>query len=70
MTQHSPSEWELGELLDYVKGGGVQTGLKIAGVTRYVPARPMKNLDTLSERARLAWEVFMGRADALYWPGQ
>jgi hypothetical protein len=67
---HSPSEWELSALLDYAQFGGVQAGIKIAGMTQYVPARPMKNLDTLPERLRLAWAVFTGKADALFWPGQ
>ena len=70
MTNHSPSSWELPSLLDYVKSGECQCGVKIAGVTMYVPARPMKNLDTLPERLRLAWLVFKGEADALFWPGQ
>lgn len=67
---HAPSEWELASLLDYAKSGECQAGVKIAGLTQYVPARPMKNLDTLAERMRLAWAVFTGRADALFWPGQ
>ena len=67
---HSPSEWDLSSLLDYARLGECQAGVRIAGITQYVPARPMKNLDTLPERARLAWAVFTGKADALFWPGQ
>jgi hypothetical protein len=67
---HSPSEWELPALLDYVREGECQAGIEIAGTTQWVPARPMKNLDTLFERIRLARAVFTGKADALFWPGQ
>lgn len=66
----SPSEWELPALLDYLRKGEVEVGIKIAGLTQYAPARPSKNLDTLPERIRLAWSVFTGRADVLFWPGQ
>ena len=65
----SPSEWELSELLDYCKSGTCQMGLEVGGIIQYVPARPMKTLDTIPERLRLAWAVFKGRADVLYWPG-
>jgi hypothetical protein len=34
---------------------------------KWVPARPL-GLDTLANRIRLAWLVFMGKADALIWP--
>ena len=62
MTQHSPSAWDLSSLLDYCKDGECQAGVKIAGILQYVPARPMKNLDTLPERLRLAWAVFQKAA--------
>lgn len=32
-----------------------------------IPARPL-GFDTLGNRVRMAWAVFTGRADALYWP--
>ena len=35
----------------------------------YVPSRGL-GLCTGVSRLLLAWEVFRGRADALYWPGQ
>lgn len=69
-NHHSPSDWEVGSLVDYALHGGCQAGIDIGGVVEWVPARPMKNLDTLPERLRLAWAVFTGRADALFWPGQ
>ena len=65
----SPSEWELGSLIDYALHGGSQARIETNGITQWVPARPSKNLDTLPERARLAWAVFKGQADALFWPG-
>ncbi len=67
---HSPSEWDLPSLIDYCEHGECQAQINIGGVRQYVPARPMKNLDTFSERLRLAWAVFRGEADALFWPGQ
>lgn len=67
---HSPSEWELAELIDYARSAECQAAIRVAGIVQYVPARPMKNIDSLRERARLAWAVFKGEADALYWPGQ
>ena len=70
VVMYAPSEWDLPELLDYVKHGGCQAGVVIAGITQYVPARPQKNLDTFWERLRLARLVFRGEADALLWPGQ
>lgn len=34
-----------------------------------IPARPL-GPTWLSHRWRLAWDVWMGRADALYWPAR
>jgi len=65
---HAPSEWGLSALLDYVKNGGCETGIEIGGLTIWVPARPM-GFYSLRERFRLAWSVFKGEADALFWPG-
>ena len=70
MKRYSPSEWELGALIDYAKNGECQAGIESPAGTQWVPARPMKNLDTLPERFRLALAVFTGKADALFWPGQ
>ena len=36
---------------------------------RWQPARPI-SFPTLLQRLRLAWWVFIGRADALTWPNQ
>ncbi len=33
----------------------------------WVPARPVSNPLSLKERLKLAWDVFSGKADALYW---
>lgn len=35
----------------------------------YVPAR-MMGYDSIPRRLKLAWDVFRGKADALYWKGQ
>lgn len=37
--------------------------------TGYEPARPISG-PSIPERIRLAWAVFVGRYDALTWPGQ
>ena len=34
----------------------------------YVPARPLNAMGGLSDRLRVAWMVFTGRADAFTWP--
>lgn len=64
----APSSWELPSLLDHCKTGP-QIGIKEMGMTRYMPARP-EGFFSLPSRAKLAWAVFCGRADALFWPGQ
>ena len=35
---------------------------------QWLPARPL-GLDTLSNRFKLAWQVFVGKCDAVKWPG-
>lgn len=59
----APNLWRLQALVDDVNRGEVQT--EIWG--QWVPARPM-GLDSLRERLRLAWGVFVGRYDAVQWP--
>lgn len=68
MMDKAPSKWELPRLLDEVKTGP-QCGIKLAGMTVYSPARP-EGFFSIYSRIRLAWDVFKGNADALYWPGQ
>lgn len=65
MLNQAPYEWTIRELLKaskegphcQVKGGG------------YELARPY-GMFSLRSRLRLAWAVFTGRADALFWPFQ
>ena len=66
----SPSSWDLAGLLDYAKSRECECEIDIGGIRSWVPARPMKNLNTFWERLRLARAVFRGDADALFWPGQ
>lgn len=65
--KHSPNKWELPALLDYVKHGGCEVGVTIAGMTRWSPARP-EGFFSIVWRIRLALAVFKGEADALFWP--
>lgn len=37
---------------------------------RWVPCRPLNYMGGLRWRLRLAWRVFVGRADVLQWEGQ
>lgn len=48
-----------------------ETAIKIGNdnILVYAPARP-RDAPTLRQRIRRAWDVFCGRADVLYWPGQ
>jgi len=39
------------------------------GRTAWVRARPL-TFTRFSKRVKMAFDVFKGRADALYWPGQ
>jgi len=41
----------------------------VMGEWHWVPARPLGCCSIL-DRFRFALDVFLGRADALYWPGQ
>lgn len=57
----APSLYKLRHLIDMQQ----QTKVQMDG--DWVPARPL-GLDTLTNRLRLAWLVFTGRADAVIWP--
>ena len=67
MMNKAPSRWELPALIDHVKHGGIQAGVKVGGMTVWVPARP-EGFFSLGSRFRLALAVFRGEADALFWP--
>lgn len=62
----APHEWTIGSLMDHIKNGPHSELPFGAG---WQPARPF-GLYSLKSRLRLAWAVFTGRADALFWPGQ
>lgn len=58
----APNLWTLKELQQNVNNNQTH----ISG--RWIPARPL-GLDTLSNRFKLAWQVFAGKYDAVKWPG-
>jgi hypothetical protein len=66
MTMNTaPYEWTIYSLEKHFREGPyseIRTG-------EWVPARPY-GLYSLSNRFRLAWMVFTGKADALRWPEQ
>jgi hypothetical protein len=64
MLNSAPKRWTLSELRKHIDYGP-QTETK-AG---YEPAR-VYGFYSLRSRLRLAWDVFTGEADALYWPWQ
>ena len=64
MLNSAPARWTVGELLKAAKDGPhAETK---AG---WEPARRF-GFYSLGSRLRLAWDVFTGEADALYWPWQ
>ena len=65
MLNSAPCEWTVGSLARHCNSGA--TSAQVDG--KYVPARPY-GLFSMRSRLRLAWDVFVGKADALYWPGQ
>jgi hypothetical protein len=64
MTQ-APCEWTIGALAEHIASGPQTLGED--GIWR--PARTYGDY-SLRTRLRLAWAVFTGEADALFWPGQ
>ena len=65
MLNSAPNDWTLASLAKHVTDGP-QAGLPNGS---WEPARPMGYF-SLWSRLRLAWAVFTGRADALFWPNQ
>lgn len=65
-TEQAPNRVQAEELMDR-RNRSDQTLTQIDG--KWVPARYM-GLDTIPNRLKLAWDVFRGKADALYWKGQ
>ena len=65
MFTQAPNEWTSTRIAMHIKAGP-QT-LTPHGI--WQPARPY-GLYSLIYRIRLAWSVFKGDADALFWPDQ
>lgn len=65
LFRNAPTLYTLGSLAR-TTNSGTQTVLPDG---RWVPARPL-GFYSLYNRARCAWLVFTGRADAVTWPGQ
>lgn len=56
-----PSMWSLRELFEHANTCDAEIN------DRWVPVRPL-GFSSLRTRFRIAWEVFVGRADAFKWP--
>ena len=65
MLNQAPYEWTIRQLIKAAKDG---PHCQVKGGD-YEPARPY-GMFSLRSRFRLAWAVFTGRADALFWPFQ
>jgi hypothetical protein len=61
----APNEWSVPALRLHMKHG---PETRLPDGSREV-ARPL-GFYSLRSRLRLAWAVFTGKADALFWPGQ
>lgn len=68
MLNSAPNEWTLETISKHIdqRGGGVSAEVAPG---RWEPARPF-GFFSIQSRVRLAWDVFTGQADALYWPNQ
>lgn len=64
MLNQAPHSWTIDSLLKAANEG---PHTLVNG--RWEPSRPYGYF-SLRNRARLAWQVFTGRADALFWPNQ
>lgn len=65
MLNSAPHEWTIEQIADYVCAHG-DNGER---PRRADWLRPY-GFYSMRSRLRLAWAVFTGRADALFWPGQ
>jgi len=68
MLNKAPSRWNTFALAQHFHTGpsaGIKT---LNGEEYWVPARPL-GLFSLRSRISLAWAVFTGKADALFWEG-
>ena len=65
MLNSAPNEWTLASITKHVVKHECSTQTK----NGWEPSRPY-GLFSLKNRCRLAWAVFTGQADALFWPNQ
>lgn len=63
MADYGLNRWDVENLVRHANS----CGALIKG--RYVPARPI-GLFNIQHRIKMAWAVFKGRADVVFWPGQ
>lgn len=64
MLNSAPAKWTPSEIIHEAK-----FGVTVETPKGWEPARKY-GFYSLSSRLRLAWDVFRGEADALYWPWQ
>jgi hypothetical protein len=64
--ERAPQLWHVDSLVKHCDVGE-KIGMKVSGSTYWVPARPEGSYYSFSDRLNLAWKVFTGKADAVYW---
>lgn len=65
MLNSAPNEWTIRSIAKHCYKGPMAEVKK----GEWEPARPY-GFYSMQSRLRLAWDVFTGKADALYWPNQ
>jgi len=64
MKHTNKNSWNLRALLEHANSNHAEIDGK------WVPARPINyKYRTLGERIHEAWEVFTGKVETFYWPG-
>lgn len=66
MFKKAPTLWRIDSLVRHCDIGE-KAGMDIGGSTYWFPARPEGNYRTFRQRLTLAWKVFSGKADAVFW---
>lgn len=66
--KNAPKFWFLPKLMEHCREGPQKEIILPNGQTIWVPARE-KSVSSIIDRTFLAWKVFKGEADALFWPG-
>lgn len=62
----APSRFHVDELM---KDRSTWRQIEVKGEKKFVPCRPMGYFG-IRHRVKMAWAVFTGKADALFWEGQ